>query len=82
MGFKEKDTTAERTVSRQVKEVVFRRRDAEEGPPIEVLVEIIEDGASVVKRIDPGTAGSGWPGAKKSLKGHLLAIADIALAMD
>ncbi len=107
MGFDEKDTTAERTVSRKVEGVTFRRQVPaaaveavevvldEEGeivthpiaavaevPPIAVTVEIIEDGASVIKRIPDETVVADWPGKKKTLKAHLLAIADVALGLD
>ncbi len=53
-----------------------------EVPPVHVMVEVIEDGISVVKRIPAETVVAGWPGTKKTLKAHLLAIADIALGME
>jgi len=75
MSYEDKDTTAQVEVESKPQAITFTRQ---EGGAPSIMVEFIENGASVVKRVPQATIDAAWPGASKTLKAHLLQIIDVA----
>ena len=76
MGFSEKDTTAPREIETKAMGVVIRRRESEEGAPVAIFVEFMENGASVNKSVPQDVTDAKWP----KMKATLLELIDAAKA--
>ena len=80
MSFKDRDTTASREVTTKPRGVVIRHRETDEGAPVAIFVEFIEDGVSVNKPVPQEIVDSNWPGGQRTLKDHLFSLIDAAKA--
>ena len=77
MGFEEKDTEVEQTVTTKAVQVRFERNDALT-PPVDVYVVFDVDGHADHRKIEHALVASNWTGSTKSLKNWVLAIIDAA----